>query len=611
MAITDEGTRIQYAANGVLATFPYPFEIYDESDLRVYVDSSLKTLEVDYEVSGVSPSVGGNVVFDASPANGTVITIERVVSSERTADYQFEGDFDADVINTDLDRLTAKDQELSTKLERTIRLAPEDPNADLVLPLEDERPLKIIGFNEDGDLYLYDAFLATAEVLDDQALKIPRVKSTEDGFELRTPAETRADIGANDASNLTTGTVANARLTANLSAIGGLTTAADKIGYWTGSGTASVSDFTAFARTMLDDSNAAAVRTTIGAVSTAGDTLTGYLIAHADPSSPLHVATKQYVDSVAAGLSKRASVRAATTANIDLTTDLENGDTLDGVTLATGDLVLVKNQTAQEENGIYVVAASGAASRDALFDVWAEHPGSLIAVHEGTSQADTLWLCTANSGGTLGSTAITWSQIFPGSGGTVTQVVAGTGLSGGTIISTGTIALDLDSLTEDTTPDSANDFLVTWDDSASTHKKVTPANVVVDGAITLAKLATSAKTEAFVVACSDEVSPLTTGTAKITFRMPYAFTLTAVRASLTTAQTSGSILTVDINEGGSTILSTKLTIDNGEKTSTTAATPAVISDTALADDAEMTVDVDQVGDGTAKGLKIYLIGYPT
>ena len=117
-----------------------------------------------------------------------------------------------------------------------------------------------------------------------------------------------------------------------------------------------------------------------------------------------------------------------------------------------------------------------------------------------------------------------------------------------------------------------------------------------------------AKAEYLVCAASDETTALTAGTSKITFRMPYAFTLTAVRASLTTAQTSGSIFTVDINDSGTTILSTKLTIDNTEKTSTTAATSAVISDTSLADDAEITIDIDQIGDGTAKGLKITLIG---
>ena len=110
------------------------------------------------------------------------------------------------------------------------------------------------------------------------------------------------------------------------------------------------------------------------------------------------------------------------------------------------------------------------------------------------------------------------------------------------------------------------------------------------------------------LACSDETTALTTGLAKVTFRMPYAMTVTAVRASLTTAQASGSIFTVDINESGTSILSTKLTIDNTEKTSTTAATPPVISDAVLADDAEMTIDIDQVGNGTAKGLKVTLIG---
>lgn len=106
----------------------------------------------------------------------------------------------------------------------------------------------------------------------------------------------------------------------------------------------------------------------------------------------------------------------------------------------------------------------------------------------------------------------------------------------------------------------------------------------------------------------DEGTALTTGTAKKTFRMPFAMTLTAVRASVTTAPV-GSTIIVDINEGGSTILSTKLSIDAAERTSTTAATPAVISDTALADDAEITVDIDQIGSGTAgAGLKVVLIG---
>lgn len=114
--------------------------------------------------------------------------------------------------------------------------------------------------------------------------------------------------------------------------------------------------------------------------------------------------------------------------------------------------------------------------------------------------------------------------------------------------------------------------------------------------------------ESIIVAVTNEVTPITTGTSKVKFRMPYAFKLSAIRASLSTAQTSGSVVTVDVNESGTTILSTKLTFDNAETTTTTAATPPVISDSALADDAEITIDVDQVGDGTAIGLKVVLIG---
>ena len=112
-----------------------------------------------------------------------------------------------------------------------------------------------------------------------------------------------------------------------------------------------------------------------------------------------------------------------------------------------------------------------------------------------------------------------------------------------------------------------------------------------------------------LLAASDESTNLTAGTAKITFRMPFAMTLTAIpRASLSTAQASGSLLTVDINEGGTTLLSTKLTFDNNELTTDSAATPAVLSDTALADNAEITVDVDTVGTAGARGLKVLLRG---
>jgi hypothetical protein len=112
----------------------------------------------------------------------------------------------------------------------------------------------------------------------------------------------------------------------------------------------------------------------------------------------------------------------------------------------------------------------------------------------------------------------------------------------------------------------------------------------------------------FCVAASDETTAITTGTGKVTFRAPYAFTLTALRASVNTAPTGSTIL-IDVNESGTTVISTKLMIDATEKTSTTAATPYVISDAAIADDAEISIDFDQVGSTVAgAGVKVWIIG---
>lgn len=113
--------------------------------------------------------------------------------------------------------------------------------------------------------------------------------------------------------------------------------------------------------------------------------------------------------------------------------------------------------------------------------------------------------------------------------------------------------------------------------------------------------------QALTVAVSDETTDLTTGTAKITFRAPHAMELTEVRASVTTAPT-GANLNIDVNDSGTSIFSTILSIDATEKTSTTAATAAVISDSSIADDAEITIDIDQIGSTVAgAGLKITFI----
>jgi hypothetical protein len=129
------------------------------------------------------------------------------------------------------------------------------------------------------------------------------------------------------------------------------------------------------------------------------------------PSAASDAATKGYTDAALLSLRNRTRVRVATTANLSLTSALASGQTVDGVTLAAGNLVLVKNQSAPAENGIYVVPSSGTASRSVEFDTFDEHAGLLCAVEEGAASGDSMWLCISNEGGALGSTAISFSRV--------------------------------------------------------------------------------------------------------------------------------------------------------------------------------------------------------
>ena len=157
---------------------------------------------------------------------------------------------------------------------------------------------------------------------------------------------------------------------------------------------------------------------------TGNNTFNNNIVIPVTPTQNNHAASKQYVDNLVQGVDAKASVRVATTTNGTLASAFANGQTVDGITLATGDRILLKNQTTQSENGIYTVNASGAPTRATDADTWTELVSAFVFVEVGTTNADTGWLCTVNAGGTLGSTAVTWVQ-FSSAG----AYVAGNGLT--------------------------------------------------------------------------------------------------------------------------------------------------------------------------------------
>ena len=166
-------------------------------------------------------------------------------------------------------------------------------------------------------------------------------------------------------------------------------------------------------------------------VSISGGSVTGL----GEPSSNSDASTKSYVDQAVAGLRTRIIAECASTANVTISSALEAGDAIDGVTLVAGDRVLLKDQSTATENGLYLAVANGAgaASRDPEHDSIAELSGGMVVVNQGSANDNKIFLCTTDNTGSVGSTSITYTVITPSNSGTVTSI-AGTGsLHGGAL----------------------------------------------------------------------------------------------------------------------------------------------------------------------------------
>lgn len=176
---------------------------------------------------------------------------------------------------------------------------------------------------------------------------------------------------------------------------------------------ATISDFDTQVRTSRLDQMAPPT----GALSANSQKITNL----AAPTVGSDAANMAYVDNVAQGLDVKNSVKGASTANIASLSG--SPGTVDAVTYSTGERILLKDQTTQAQNGIYVVNTAGAWTRATDMDSWSEVPGAFVVVEQGTNNAETAWICTADQGGTLGSTAITFTQMQ-----SAASILAGNGL---------------------------------------------------------------------------------------------------------------------------------------------------------------------------------------
>ena len=350
-----------------------------------------------------------------------------------------------------------------------------------------------------------DASIDTAHIADSQVTLAKLASDSVNSAKIVNDSIVNADINSSaaiDATKIHDGTISNTEFgylnglssaiqtqldakqasDTELTAIAGLTSASDKGIQFTGSGSAATYDLTTAGKALLDDADAAAQRTTLGlgtmatqnanSVSISGGSVTGL----GDPSSSSDAANKNYVDQLIAGLRTRIVAEVATTANVDLSADLQNGDTIDGVTLVTGDRVLVKDQSTGSQNGLYTVVASGTASRDTEYDTIAELSGQMVVVNQGSTNDNKIFLCTTNNTASLGSDTITFTQVTPSNTGTVTSVgVADSGAGEFTVGSTpvtssGNITLAINSI--------ADSKLAT----ISTANKVSASALDIDGA---------------------------------------------------------------------------------------------------------------------------------
>ena len=400
-------------------------------------------------ISKTNTSIPGSVIDTTQLVDGSVTTAKLgadAVNGSKIADDSIDSEH---YVDGSIDTAHIADSQITTaKIADTAITTAKITDANVTLAklaADSVNGTKIADDSINSEHYV-DGSIDTAHIADSQITLAKLAANSVNSSKIVDDSIVNADINSSaaiDATKIHDGTISNT-----------------EFGYLNGvtSAIQTQLDGKLTASNNLSDVTASTARTNLGLgtiatqdannVSISGGSVTGL----GDPSSTSDAATKNYVDQAVAGLRTRTIAEAATTGNISLTTDLQNGDTIDGVTLVTGDRVLVKDQTTATQNGLYIVVASGAASRDPEHDTIAELSGGMVVVNQGTSNDNKIFLCTTDSDGVIGSTNITYTQVTPANVGTVTSVgVADSGSSeftvtGSPITSSGTISLAVNSI---------------------------------------------------------------------------------------------------------------------------------------------------------------------
>lgn len=383
-----------YTPNGSTVVFPFSFAARAKSEIVVKIDGLTVSPSM-YTVTLAPDFNSGSVTFTTAPT-GAALYVVSAPSFQQGTQITNQGAFSPSVIEAAFDRAAIRDLFLKAGLDRALKLpigspTPGDLSGSGYVTVAPDGSIAIVP----GNTELTEASLATVQQMIVSAIAgvqaavngLTTTSVAEGGNLYFTAARARSAITGSSSATFNQGTGQISITKPNLDAAAGFT-----IFQTQGSSTIAVNNGVLSVTSL--------VLTTAG-----GFTLTAPFTLSGPPTANLHPATKQYVDERASGIKRKTAARVATTGNI-----LLNGtQTIDGVAVAVGDIVLVKNQTDATQNGIYIVA-SGAWTRSTEADSWDELVGAVIFISSGTANAGSSWGALAQAGGTIGTTAINWTQ---------------------------------------------------------------------------------------------------------------------------------------------------------------------------------------------------------